>query len=147
LAEVQEDTRGLEGAGSRKELSIAEEGAGALTVAEEVGGAADLGTLPPLYSYSPTSGGFSGYSDWVIQCANEIYPIVGISFEGHKLQLLALLTFLEGERRSEAMGERSSIAEKGKREVKNLKSAVNYEARGASSRRRNRKARGDQVVL
>jgi hypothetical protein len=48
LAEVQEDTRGLEGAGSRKELSIAEEGARALTVAEEVGGAADLGTLPPL---------------------------------------------------------------------------------------------------
>jgi hypothetical protein len=45
------------------------------------------------------------------------------------------------------MGERSSIAEKGKREVKNLKSAVNYDARGASPRRRNRKARGDQVVL
>jgi hypothetical protein len=118
-----------------------------LTVAEEVGGAADLGTLPPLYSYSPTSWGFLGYFDWVIQCANEIYPIVGISFDGHKLQLLALLTFLEGERRLEALGERSSTAEKGRREVKNLKSAVNYDARGASSSRRNRKARGDPVVL
>jgi hypothetical protein len=73
---------------------------------------------------------------------NEIYPIVGIAFEGHKLQLLALLTFLEVERRSEALGERSNIAEKGKRDVKNLESAVNYEARGTSSSRRNRKPRG-----
>jgi lipid-binding SYLF domain-containing protein len=47
----------------KKELSIAEEGVGALPIEEEEGGAADLGTMPPLYSYSPSSGGFSGYSD------------------------------------------------------------------------------------
>jgi hypothetical protein len=47
----------------KKELSIAEEGVGALPIEEEEGGAADLGTMPPLYSYSPSSGGFSGYSN------------------------------------------------------------------------------------
>jgi hypothetical protein len=35
----------------------------------------DAGT--PLNAYSPASGGL-GYSDWVIQCANEIYPILGM---------------------------------------------------------------------
>jgi len=60
--------------------------------------------MPPLNAYSPISGGLSGYSDWVIQCANEIYPIVGISYMGHKLQLLALLTFLEEEHRNEEFG-------------------------------------------
>jgi hypothetical protein len=74
----------------------------------------------------PTSKGLSGYSNWVIQCANEIYPIVGISYVGHKLQLLALLTFLEEERCLEELGDWSTSAMKGKREVKNLESSINY---------------------
>jgi hypothetical protein len=51
---------------------------------------------------------------------------VGISYVGHKLQLLAPLTFLEEERRLKALGDWSTSAMKGKREVKNLKSSVNY---------------------
>jgi hypothetical protein len=47
--------------------------------------------------------GESGHSDWVIQCAKHIYPIVEISYVGHKLQLLALLTFLEEERWKDAL--------------------------------------------
>jgi hypothetical protein len=42
----------------------------------------------PLNAYSPASGGL-GHFDWVIQCANEIYPILGMSIAGHNLQLLA----------------------------------------------------------
>jgi hypothetical protein len=41
----------------------------------------DEGRVSPLNSYSTKSGVFSGYSDWVIQCANAIYTIVGISYE------------------------------------------------------------------
>jgi len=69
--------------------------------------AEDAGT--PLNAYSPASGGL-GHSDWVIQCANEIYPILGMSFASHNLQLLAFLTCLEEERR---IGDRCT---KGKRE-------------------------------
>jgi len=50
---------------------------------------------------------------------------------GRKLQLLGLLTFLEEERRLEALGDLSSCSMKGKREVKNLESLVNYDARGS----------------
>jgi len=46
----------------------------------------DVGRVSPLNSYSTNSRVFPGYSDSVIQCANAIYPIVGISYEGHKLQ-------------------------------------------------------------
>ena len=67
----------------------------------------------PLNSYDPSSGGGSGYSDWATQCASEIYPIVAISYVGHKLQLLALLTFLEGERRNNAMVANSGSGTKG----------------------------------
>jgi hypothetical protein len=47
---------------------------------------ARLGTVSPLNTYSNSEGDLSGYSDWVIQRANAIYPILGISFEGHRLQ-------------------------------------------------------------
>jgi hypothetical protein len=66
---------------------------------------------------------------------------------GHKLQLLALLTFLEEERCLEALGDWSSSAMKGTREVKNLESSVNYDARGSCSSRGKRKTRGHPVVL
>jgi len=110
-------------------------------------GEAGIGRVPPLNTYSPTLGGLSEYSDWVIQCANEIYPIVGILYVGHKLQLLALLTFLEEERRSEELGALLSGDTKGKREVKNMESSVNYDARGSCSNRGKRKARGHPVML
>jgi hypothetical protein len=118
-----------------------------LCVTTEMEGEAGIGRLPPLNTYSPTSGDLSGYSEWIIQCANEIYPIVGISYVGHELQLLALLTFLEEERRNEELGALSSDGTKGKREVKNLESFVNYNARGSCSSHSKRKARGYPVVL
>jgi hypothetical protein len=87
-----------------------------------------------------------GYSDWVTQCASEIYPIVGISYVGHKLQLLALLTFLE-ERRKGSMVTNLRSGAKGRREVKTLESSVNYDGKGASTNCGNRKGRGTAVVL
>jgi hypothetical protein len=116
----------------------------AVCVSAELEG--DAGRVSPLNTYSTTSGIFSGYSDWVIQCANVIYPIVGISYEGHKLQLLALLTYLEAERCNEVVGAMSGCGTKGKREVENLKCSINYDARGSCSSRGRRKARGLHVV-
>jgi hypothetical protein len=66
---------------------------------------------------------------------------------GHKLQLLALLTFLEVERRLEGLGDWPSNSMKGKREVKNLESSINYNARGSCSSHGKRKTRGHLVVL
>jgi len=66
---------------------------------------------------------------------------------GHKLQLLALLTFLEEECRNGALGALSSGGTKGKREVKNLESSINYDARGSCSSHGKRKARSHPVVL
>jgi hypothetical protein len=86
----------------------------------EMEGEASSGRVSPLNTYSPSEGDLSGYSDWVIQCANEIFPIVGISYEGHKLQLLDFLAFLEEERRIDEVGALSSGGMKGKREVKKL---------------------------
>jgi len=113
-------------------IEVAESGEDLCDMAK-MEGEASMGRVPPLNTYSPISGGLSGYFDWVIQCANEIYPIVGISYVGHKQQLLALLTFLEEERRNEEVGALLSGGAKGKREVKNLESSVNYDARGSCS--------------
>jgi hypothetical protein len=99
--------------------------------------AEDAGT--PLNAYSPASGGL-GHSDWVIQCANEIYPILGMSFASHNLQLLAFLTCLEEEHR---IGDKCT---KGKREIKNLESSINYDAKGSCSNHGKRRARGPIVV-
>jgi len=72
---------------------------------------------------------------------------VVILYVGHKLQLLALLTFLEEERCKEAMVALSSCGTKGKGELMNLDSSVKYDARGSCSSRGKRKARGHPVVL
>jgi hypothetical protein len=120
-----------------------EEGLDNLAEMEEEAG---IDKVFPLNTYSLNSGDFSGYSDWVIQCANQIYPIVGISHEDQKLLLLALLTHLEEERRSEALGALSSGGSKGKREVKNLECTINYDIRGSCSRRGRSRARGHQVM-
>jgi hypothetical protein len=69
--------------------------------------------LAPLNAYDPFARNEAGYSDWVTECASEIYPIVGISYVGHKLQLLALLTFLEKERRKGSMVTNSRSGAKG----------------------------------
>jgi hypothetical protein len=60
--------------------------------------------------------------------------------------LLALLTFLEEECHNEEVGALSSGGTKGKREVKNLESSVNYDDRGSCSSRGKRNARGHPVV-
>ncbi|KAE8038388.1 hypothetical protein FH972_010907 [Carpinus fangiana] len=91
-------------------IDICQGASGMVEAGTEVG---NLVSHAPLNSYVPSSGGGSGYSDLVVQCANEIYPIVGISFVGHKLQLLALLTFLEGERRNNSMVANSGSGTKG----------------------------------
>ena len=98
----------------------------------------------PINSYDPSCG--LGYLDWVTQCASEIYPIVGISYVGHKLQLLALLTFLEGERCNNKMVANLSSGTEGMREINNLECLVNYDARGLSSSHGNRKGRESSVV-
>ena len=82
--------------------------------------------LAPLNAYDSFVGNEAGYSDWVTQCASEIYPIIGISYVGHKLQLLALLTFLEEDRCKGSMVSNSRSDAKGRREVKNLESSVNF---------------------
>jgi hypothetical protein len=89
----------------------------------------------------------AGYLDWVTHCASEIYPIIGISYVGHKLQLLALLTFLDEDRRKGSLVVNSRSGAKGWREVKNLESSINYDCREASSNCGNRKGRGIVVVL
>ena len=114
---------------------------------EEGAGNFGIGMPSPLNTYAPPLGDMSGYSDWFIQCANEIYPIVGILFVGHKLQLLALLTFFEEERRINAMVTNSSNGTKDMREVKNLECSVNYDATSVRSSRDNRKGRGSVVIL
>jgi hypothetical protein len=106
-----------------------------------------VGSVSPLNTYTNSEGELSGYSDWVIQRANEIYPILGISFEGHKLQLLDFLSFFEEERRIEEEGALPCGGKKGKREVQNLECSINYEARGSCSSRGKRKTRGHLVVL
>jgi len=77
-----------------------------------------VGAVSPLNTYTNAKGDLSGYSDWVIQRANEICPILGISFEGHKLQLLDFLSFIEADRHLGEEGALSCGGKKGKREVR-----------------------------
>jgi hypothetical protein len=104
-------------------------------------------SVSPLNSYTNSEGDLSGYSDWVIRRANEIYPILGISFEGHKLQLLDFLSFIEADRLLGEEGALSCGGKKGKREVKNLECSINYDARDSCSSRGKRETRGHPVVL
>ena len=60
-----------------------EDSVGRMSREDEGVGVCDASWPSPLNTYVPTSGCESGYSDWFIQCANEIYPIVGISYVGH----------------------------------------------------------------
>lgn len=116
-------------------------GLGGLVACKEGGGAVDVGL--PLNAYSPDLGGM-GYSDWVMQSANEIYPIIGMTYVGHKLQLLAFLSCIEEENKEERrMGIGRS---KGKREIKNLESSVNYDGKGSGLESGKRRTRGLTVV-
>jgi hypothetical protein len=128
---------GLSGEASR---SITPGDAG-LVEFKEGGGAVDVGS--PLNAYSLDLGGL-GYLDWVMQSANEIYPIVGMTFVGHKLQLLAFLTCIEEERKEERR--LGKVRTKGKREIKNLESSINYDAKGSRLSSGKRRARGLVVV-
>ena len=66
---------------------------------------------------------------------------------GHKMQLMALLTFVEEERRNNVMVNTSSSGTKGKREMRNLECSVNYDARSVHSSHGIRKGRGNVVDL
>jgi hypothetical protein len=148
LVVFQEGEQHIEKVGSGKVVceSAAMVGEEGLDNSAEMEEEAGIDRVSPLNTYSLNSGDFSGYSDWVTQCANQIYPIVGISHEDQKLLLLALLTHLEEERRSEALGALSSGGSKGKREVKNLECTINYDIRGSCSRRGRSRARGHPVM-
>jgi hypothetical protein len=63
-----------------------------------------------------------------------------MSFASHNLQLLAFLTCLEEERR---IGDGCT---KGKREIKNLKSSINYDAKSSCTYRGKRRTMGPVVV-
>jgi len=106
-----------------------------------------VGSVSTLNTYANSEGVLSSYSDWAIQRANEIYPILGISFEGHNLQLLDFLSFIEEDRRLGEEGALFGGGKKGKREVKNLECSINYDARGSCSSHGKRKTRGHRVVL
>jgi hypothetical protein len=86
----------------------------------------ELDVTAPICSVPHSFKSESGYSNWVVRCAMEIAPIVGISCEDHQLQLLALLTFLEEERRVEALASPSKRDSKVVRELKKLEWSVNY---------------------
>jgi hypothetical protein len=72
---------------------------------------------------------------------------VGITYIGHKWQFKALLTFIEKERLKELEAQSSSVSKRN-REIKNLKSSINYDNQGeGQSSRGKRKGRGSKVVL
>jgi len=135
--------------GISSDLDVPHEGVqhGASCLAVELDGEFSKGRSSSLNTYSPNLVGESGHSDWVIQCAKQIYLIVGISYVSNKLQLLALLIFLEEERQKVVLGALFRSGTKGKREVKNLECSVNYDARGVHSSHGKKKMRGHTVVL
>jgi hypothetical protein len=51
---------------------------GAVCILDGLVGESREALYPPLCTYSSTVVGKPGYSDWVVQCAKEIYPIVGM---------------------------------------------------------------------
>lgn len=65
----------------------------------------------------------------VVQCAMEIFPVLGISCRMKKT--LDLLTILEEEQRHEVMV--SPSEPKGRRELKNMECSINFDARGDCS--------------
>lgn len=77
----------------------------------------------------------------------KISPIVGISCEDHKLQLMALLTFLEEERRVEALATPNKHGSKVNRELKKLEWSVNYGYRRECSNRGKGKERAPPLFL
>jgi hypothetical protein len=98
----------------------------------------------PLNIIIPCAAIESEFPDWVIKCAERIHSRVGVSYVGQKWQFMALLTFLEKERLKEIQ---FLSASKRNREVKNLKSSINYDFRGeGQSSRGKRKGRGSDVV-
>jgi hypothetical protein len=72
-----------------------------------------------------------GYSE-VVQCAKDIYPILGISWRGNEKKLLDLLTVLEEERHEVLV---SPPKPKGRRELKNLECSIDFDARDDYSSR------------
>jgi hypothetical protein len=92
-------------------------GDGVLCLVDESDSDEEGGILSSLGSYLV---GELGHSDWVVQCSKAIYPIVGLSCEGKKLQLLALLTSFEEECRIKVMAALSSCGSRFRRELKIL---------------------------
>jgi len=85
--------------------------------------------------------------DTLIGLCSAIYPIVGILCEGHKDQLLALLTFLKEECQLKAMAAFSKCGSKVRRELKNLECSINYNYTGEWSIRGKGKVRAHPMFL
>jgi hypothetical protein len=72
---------------------------------------------------------------------------VDMTYIGYKWQFKALLTFIEKERLKELKAQ-SPLVSKRNREIKNLKSSINYDNQGeGQSSHGKRKGRGNKVVL
>lgn len=82
----------------------------------------------------------------MLTCVEQISPIVGISYIGHKLRLMVLLNFLEDRMKVTLDGPSHSVT-KGNREIKNLECAINYCGRGGCASCGERKERGNQLEL
>jgi hypothetical protein len=78
-------------------------------------------------------------SDWVLQLVMVFSHIVGLSCDGLEGKLLALFEDIIASNGGKAPGSSSRASKKGTRELNNLFSSINYDARsGGSSRGRNK---------
>ncbi len=90
------------------------------------GGDGEVGEIlySPLCLYFPIAVGEFDHSG-ALQCAKDIYPIVGISCVGHEEQFLALLTVVEEEYCQDVLASLSKLGMKGSREIRNLECSIN----------------------
>jgi hypothetical protein len=84
--------------------------------------------VQPLNVLYPCAENELEFLDWVIKCAERIHSRVGITYIGHKWQFMALLIFIEMERLKELEAQSPSVSKRN-REIKNLKSSINYDNR------------------
>jgi hypothetical protein len=103
--------------------------------------------VQPLNVLFPCADNELEFLDWIIKCAEQIHSRVGITYIGYKCQFMALLTFLEKERLKELEAQSPSVS-KMSRELKNLKSFINYDNQGeGQSSHGKHKGKGRKVVL
>jgi hypothetical protein len=79
------------------------------------------------------------HSDWILQLVMVFSRIMGLSCDGFEGRLLALFKDIIASNGGKTSGSSSRASKKGTRELNNLFSSINYDARsGGSSRGRNK---------